>query len=262
MIIYKFTNKLNGKSYIGQTVHTLAKRISGHMFGANNGSEILFARALRKYSLEGFTSEILDKATTLQELNDLEVFYIDKFNTNVCSGGRGYNLTSGGQGMKDFRHDEETKDFISRIQVERFTNPVEREKVSSQMRKIWKREEYRASREKRCPVSQDVLVRLNDLSTSWDDIAEIFEVSPTTAKKWFRFFSIVKRNVLSGSKLRLRRKPWAKEEDDRLMSLYGEQMLCTVISRILNRTGSSIKRRIQKLCDLRGIQRSRYRRVS
>jgi len=88
MIIYKVTNKINNKIYIGQTIMTLYERWKKHCRRGN----ALF-NAIKKYGKENFTIEEIDGANSLTELNYLEQHYIY---INNCIAPNGYNLTSGG----------------------------------------------------------------------------------------------------------------------------------------------------------------------
>ena len=69
MIIYKVTNKVNGKIYIGQTVRTLEQRKWQHLDAAKNGCKTHFYNAIRKYGEDNFVFEIIDEASSLEELN-------------------------------------------------------------------------------------------------------------------------------------------------------------------------------------------------
>lgn len=90
MVIYKATNKKNGKIYIGQTIRPLKTRIACH-FISNIG---LFSRALRKYGTDGFDFEIIEKCLSKEELNQREIYWISFFG---CVSPCGYNLTQGGE---------------------------------------------------------------------------------------------------------------------------------------------------------------------
>ena len=80
-IVYKITNKLNGKVYIGQTTEGIEKRWKRHCgYQINDGT--YFHNAIKKYGAENFTIEIIDKAKNQEELNELEFFYINKYNNN------------------------------------------------------------------------------------------------------------------------------------------------------------------------------------
>ena len=70
MIIYKITNKENGKMYIGQTINSIEDRWHRHCNDAmNNILDTHFARAIRKYGKENFTIEEIDTASSQDELN-------------------------------------------------------------------------------------------------------------------------------------------------------------------------------------------------
>ena len=92
MVIYKITNKVNGKIYIGQTRRDLDTRIRGHINSANCGSLLYFHCAIRKYGWENFDAVVIDTANSIDELNRLERYYIQYYHSDVD----GYNLASGG----------------------------------------------------------------------------------------------------------------------------------------------------------------------
>lgn len=90
MIIYKITNILNNKMYIGQTTGSLQDRFDRHKQDAISGRlDTHFARALRKYGIENFIAEIIDTATTQEELNQKEHYWIGYY--HACQDG--YNET-------------------------------------------------------------------------------------------------------------------------------------------------------------------------
>ena len=92
MIIYKVTNKVNGKVYIGQTRHSLETRKIRHLQCARNGYNTHFYQAIRKYGEDNFKWEILCSASSKQELNDLETYFITKYDSIK----HGYNMVDGG----------------------------------------------------------------------------------------------------------------------------------------------------------------------
>ena len=106
--IYKITNEINGKIYIGK--HSTDDLNDGYM-----GSGVVLKQAIKKYGVENFTKEILEFCDKEVELNDLEKHYIDKYKSTDKS--IGYNLTPGGDGNPGFfnkgkHHSEETKKKI------------------------------------------------------------------------------------------------------------------------------------------------------
>lgn len=92
MIIYKITNRINGKVYIGQTIYTLEHRWKQHLKNARNGVKTHFYSAIRKYGEENFEPEIICSADTKEELNLLETHYIQEYNSIDV----GYNMIDGG----------------------------------------------------------------------------------------------------------------------------------------------------------------------
>ena len=90
MWIYKITNIQNNKVYIGQSIRPIEQRFARHINDAiNNILDTHFARAIRKYGKESFIIEEIDYATTQEELNEKEQYWI-RFYDSVNSG---YNET-------------------------------------------------------------------------------------------------------------------------------------------------------------------------
>ena len=86
--IYKFTNKNNNKSYIGQSIN-IEKRFKEHLKAQ---ADSYFHRALIKYGIEEFDFSILEilEPSQLNEREKYWIQYYDSFNN-------GYNLTLGGE---------------------------------------------------------------------------------------------------------------------------------------------------------------------
>lgn len=92
MIVYKVTNKINGKIYIGQTIKPLNYRWSQHCSCTSNC--VALNRAIAKYGKENFMVEQIDVANSQNELDEKERYWI-KFYQSF--GEKGYNLTNGGE---------------------------------------------------------------------------------------------------------------------------------------------------------------------
>jgi len=107
MIIYKITNLVNNKIYIGQTRNSLNSRWSCHIRDSKYASTGIDS-AIRKYGKENFKVEVLDDtASSLEELNNLEIYYIKLYNST--NNKIGYNQTTGGGGISGYTHNEESK---------------------------------------------------------------------------------------------------------------------------------------------------------
>lgn len=87
MIIYKTTNLINGKIYIGKDERNCQSYI---------GSGLLISRAIVKYGKENFIKEILETCLTVEELNLREKYWIKQYNSRDKT--IGYNITVGGDG--------------------------------------------------------------------------------------------------------------------------------------------------------------------
>lgn len=87
MQIYKITNTINNKIYIGKDTKSDINYF---------GSGLLINRAIMKYGRENFIKEIIDETDDYEELSLKEIYWIDKyksFNREI-----GYNITKGGDG--------------------------------------------------------------------------------------------------------------------------------------------------------------------
>lgn len=105
--VYKHTNKINGKIYIGITSNTLKQRWNG---GYNNNKH--FSDAIKKYGKDGFESEIIADNLTKAQAEQMERDYIKKYDTTDHT--KGYNIELGGN--SNGKHAEETKRKISQAQ--------------------------------------------------------------------------------------------------------------------------------------------------
>jgi group I intron endonuclease len=103
--IYKATNQVNGKSYVGKAVDFTTRK-KGHKLLAETGSRCVFHCAIRKYGWESFVWEVLVADERPYVINRLEKFYIKTLETKLPSG---YNMTDGGEGVCGFKHTKETK---------------------------------------------------------------------------------------------------------------------------------------------------------
>lgn len=108
MIIYKATNLINKKCYIGKSEYSIEKRINEHY---NRKSNSYFHHSLKKYGKDNFEWSIIKECDNVPLLNILETFMIMVHHTFVDEGG--YNLTWGGEGCSGLIHTEETKKKIS-----------------------------------------------------------------------------------------------------------------------------------------------------
>ena len=95
--IYKITNLINNKIYIGQVyIKTIYDRFNRHIKDASSQSRSYIDRAINKYGKDNFVVELIEECKNCNELNNKEKYCISFFNSTNHD--IGYNLTDGGGG--------------------------------------------------------------------------------------------------------------------------------------------------------------------
>lgn len=107
-IIYKWTNKINNKSYIGQTIDEQGRK-KDHI---RCKYKCYFHNAIKKYGIENFDYEVIEYVKESQ-LSEREIYWISYYDTHNKE--KGYNLTEGGEGTRGFSHGftDEVKNRLS-----------------------------------------------------------------------------------------------------------------------------------------------------
>lgn len=72
MIIYKTTNLLNGKIYVGQDTRNNPYYL---------GSGILLNKAIKKYGRKNFVKETIEHCNSIKQLNEREVYWVKYYNS-------------------------------------------------------------------------------------------------------------------------------------------------------------------------------------
>jgi len=108
-VIYKTTNLINNKIYIGKRIFTKDKFLKNKYYGSGK----LLKEAINKYGLDSFGREILEEVDN-EILEEREIYWIKFYNSNNLE--IGYNLTIGGNsryGRKIGNMSDDTKKKIS-----------------------------------------------------------------------------------------------------------------------------------------------------
>jgi len=104
-VIYKTTNLINGKIYVGKTT----KPTEYNYFGSGK----IISWAIDKYGLSNFTREILEECSTNKKLNIREIFWIKKLNSTDHS--IGYNISKGGTGGDTYSNNPNKQKIIEKL---------------------------------------------------------------------------------------------------------------------------------------------------
>lgn len=121
-LIYKITNVLNGKSYIGKTSRSFEVRKGEHLrsYLNENKTSVLY-RAMRKYGIENFQFDIIEDNIPNELLSQKEQDYIKIFNSYY----QGYNMTFGGEGESSADREEIINLHISGLNLKEISQITE-----------------------------------------------------------------------------------------------------------------------------------------
>jgi group I intron endonuclease len=120
MIVYKTTNLINGKIYIGLDTYNNPNYI---------GSGKTIKKAIKKYGKENFRKDILEYCSSLEQLNEREIYWIACFNST--NNKIGYNIVKGGGGILGFKHTNNAKEKIVKALIGRKCSEETRKKIGA-----------------------------------------------------------------------------------------------------------------------------------
>ena len=140
--IYKVTNKINGKVYIGQSVD-IGRRWRQHMTAED---DIYFHKAIQKYGVDNFIWEVIEKCKK-SELDERESYWIEYYD----SYNKGYNCTKGGDGGP-VMHGEDNPKWKGGISLDRSEynkqyNETNKDKIKEK-KKEYDKQYYEINKEK------------------------------------------------------------------------------------------------------------------
>lgn len=120
--IYKITNTLNGKVYIGQTIKTIQKRFTQHKNNSNKEyfSQIVLYKAFNKYGIENFICEEIEEVPN-DKLDEREKYWIEYYDSYF----NGYNSTLGGRTVQ--LHEWDIDDIIEKYMILKSARAVAKE---------------------------------------------------------------------------------------------------------------------------------------
>jgi group I intron endonuclease len=108
--VYKITNLVNGKIYIGKTFN-IEKRWAKHLETAANPQRRSYSyihKSINKYGVENFKIEIIEIDLSMEQVSERERLWIKELNSKDPN--IGMNLTDGGEGTAGLKWSEESRD--------------------------------------------------------------------------------------------------------------------------------------------------------
>lgn len=184
--VYMIVNTVNDKPYIGKTVN-INKRMNRHRYNARDGEISHLYNAIRKYGEDKFIYYILEEAYSEKELYDLEIYYIELYDTYR---GYGYNQSAGGDGHPSGKehpwfgrkHTEETKKKIGDAHRNKIVTNETRNRLSESKKGKVKGESNSNSKLKEKDVLE-IIDLLNSKKYKQQEIADMYNVSQSAITK-------------------------------------------------------------------------------
>lgn len=115
--IYKITNIINNKCYIGQSIN-IKRRWEEHLYANTHCTFLRYAMA--KYGRNAFTFEVLEECPQ-DQLNSREQYWIQYYNSY---GENGYNLTMGGDGMVKYSVEAIYETYLNTNSMSKTANQI------------------------------------------------------------------------------------------------------------------------------------------
>ena len=139
MFVYKITNTVNDRVYVGLTAGPLKTRWRQHLCDARKGTDKPLYRAMLKHGSENFSIHLIYTATSIEDMRAAEIRYIAELKAHVADGG--YNLTDHGfkHGCVDQLKGEKLYNAeLSEAMVAFIRDPAHWDKTNAQMLELIK----------------------------------------------------------------------------------------------------------------------------
>ena len=154
MLIYKATNLINNKVYIGQTKNTLKCRANQHYRCAKCNTRPKYGKFyidIMKYGINNFKFEVIEFVDNVETLDERERYWISFY--KATDENYGYNIDNGG--LKGNIKSVETRKRIGLTTIEKFKNEETRKRMIDGLRKgteVFRKRCYEKRVEFICPV--------------------------------------------------------------------------------------------------------------
>lgn len=189
--IYKITNLLNNKVYIGSSKY-IERRYRNHFLALIKGNHVSphLQRAFNKYGISSFSFTILEIVENTEDLLSIEQKWIDFYQSSNDT--KGYNIRIEAESNRGFKHSEETKNKMSLSRKGHIVSDETRKKIalsntgkkkSEESKEKMRKAKLGKPSKKRIPILQ---VSLNgNVIREWDSIEEASKVLKVSRTKIF-----------------------------------------------------------------------------
>lgn len=169
--IYKITNIVNNKIYVGQSIDII-DRYKQHQYKAFNSNELGYNSAIhaafRKYGIENFILEVLEECKP-EELDQKERFWIKELNSLAPNG---YNILSGGQQFRKTRRCEICGQLLN--------SGAKKYCLSC----------YRKKMRENVPEKEELYAKIVELKGNFTNLGKFYGVSDNAVRKWCKSYNL------------------------------------------------------------------------
>lgn len=164
--IYKITNSINNKCYIGQT-KDINRRFKEHksMIDRSDGTARVLYQAMKKYGIENFTFEVIEE--NIENYDEREQYWIAYYNSYK----NGYNMTQGGAAPPILKGDVNPNTTHNKLQVNEVIKLLRETNLSS--KEIGKKTNY----------DPTAIIRIN-IGEMWYDETIKYPIRETLTKDY------------------------------------------------------------------------------
>lgn len=231
--IYKITNTVNNKIYIGQTTKTIEERFQKHIQKAKQHVNRYLYDAMNHYGYDKFKIEPIEECDN-NLLNEREIYWIKYYNSNNKI--LGYNMTTGGEGGDTWTnnpHKEETSQKIRDANLGSKRTPEQRARMSAAQKGVY----Y-------IPVNKEDL--LNDIKNmmSIEDICKKYQLSRRSFYKRCKDYFGKTPTELRGDRLTHTNTQKISIDKEVLLKYLNKDYTLSQIAQELNISAETVRRRI------------------
>ena len=231
--IYKITNTVNNKIYIGQTTKTIEERFQRHIQKAKQHVNRYLYDAMNHYGYNKFKIDQIEECDN-NLLNEREIYWIKYYNSNNKI--LGYNMTTGGEGGDTWTnnpHKEETSQKIRDANLGSKRTPEQRARMSAAQKGVY----Y-------IPVNKEDL--LNDIKNmmSIEDICKKYQLSRRSFYKRCKDYFGKTPTELRGDRLTHTNTQKISIDKEVLLKYLNKDYTLLQIAQELNISAETVRRRI------------------